>query len=57
MEENYFEFNTGKIVIGIIKSLLSKGLLDESEVLDLLWEAKDPTFPWSKKEIKELLKL
>jgi hypothetical protein len=31
--------------------------LKEEEILDLLWDAKEPLFPWNKQEIKELLEL
>ncbi len=57
MSESYFGFDTGQLFIGLIKLMKSKGLLDEEEVLQLLWDAKDPMFPWSKNEIKELLNL
>jgi hypothetical protein len=57
MEDNYFGFDPGKLAIGILKLLKEKGLLDEKAILDLLWEVKDPKFPWSKSDIKELLKL
>jgi len=57
MEENYFGFNVGKLLIGLIRLLKQKGLLDEQELLDVLWEAKEPFFPWTRSEIKDLLKL
>jgi hypothetical protein len=57
MEESYFGFNVGKVLFSVIRLLKQKGMLEEDEILDLLWEAKDPLFPWSKKEIKELIKL
>lgn len=57
MEDKYFGFHVGKVVIGLVKLLKEKGVLEEGELLDLLWDAKDPLFPWSKQEIKELLKL
>lgn len=57
MEENYLGFNVGKVLFSVIRLLKQKGMLDEDEILDLLWDAKDPLFPWSKKEIKELIKL
>jgi hypothetical protein len=57
MEENYFGFDMGKLLLGTIRLLKQKGLLEESAVLDLLWEAKEPSFPWSKSDIKELVKL
>lgn len=57
MEDKYFGFNVGKVMVGLVKLLKEKGVLEEKELLDLLWDAKDPLFPWSKQEIKELLKL
>jgi hypothetical protein len=57
VEENYYGFNIGQVVIGTLKLLKKKGLLEEQEILDLLWEAKEPLFPWNKQEIKELIKL
>jgi hypothetical protein len=57
MEDTYFGFNVGKLVVEVLKLLKQKGVLEEVEILDILWEAKDPYFPWSKKDIKELLKL
>lgn len=57
MEESYLGFNVGKVLFSVIRLLKQKGMLGEDEILDLLWEAKDPLFPWSKKEIKELIKL
>jgi hypothetical protein len=56
-EYGYMGFNIGKVVIGTLKMLKQKGLLEESEILELLWDAKDPLFPWNKQEIKELIKL
>ncbi len=55
--EQYYGFNTGQVLIGMLKILKNKGLLEESEILDVLWDAKDPLFPWTKNEIKELIKL
>ena len=57
MPDDYFGFNVGKILVEVLKLLKKKGILEEEEILDILWEAKDPMFPWDKKEIKELLKL
>jgi hypothetical protein len=57
MEENYFGFDLGKVVLGTLKLLKEKGLLEESAVIDLLWEAKEARFPWTKADIKELVKL
>lgn len=55
--EDYYGFKTGQVLIGILKLLKEKGVLEESEVLDLLWDAKEPLFPWTKNDIKELIKL
>jgi hypothetical protein len=57
MEEDYFGFNVGKVLVGMLKLLKEKGVLEEQEILDMLWEAKEPRFPWTKNEIKELIKL
>jgi hypothetical protein len=57
MDDVYYGFKTGEVVIGLIKILKAKGVLEEKEILDLLWEAKEPLFPWSRTDIKELLKL
>lgn len=57
MEEDYFGFNLGKLVLGLIKLMKEKGVLEEEAVLDLLWEAKDAKFPWDRADIKELIKL
>jgi hypothetical protein len=57
MQDEYLGFHTGKVVVEILKLLKQKGLFEEREILDLLWEAKDPVFPWSKQDIKELIKL
>jgi len=57
MTDDYFGFDVGKIVVGILKIMKNKGITDEEAILDLLWDAKDPTFPWSREDIKELLKL
>jgi uncharacterized protein (UPF0335 family) len=57
MAEDYFGFDVGKIVVGILKMMKDKGITDEDAILDLLWEAKDPAFPWSREDIKELMKL
>jgi hypothetical protein len=57
MEDTYQGFKVGQMVIAILKLLREKGIVSEEEALDLLWDAKDPLYPWSKKEIKELLKL
>jgi hypothetical protein len=57
VDENYYGFNIGQVVIGILKLLKNKGILEEQEILDLLWDAKEPLFPWTKQDIKELIKL
>ncbi len=57
MEESYFGFDLGKLVLSTLKALKEKGVLEESTVLDLLWDAKEARFPWTKADIKELLKL
>jgi hypothetical protein len=57
MEGDYFGFNVGKLLVGLMRLLRRKGLIEEDELLDMLWEAKEPYFPWSRQEIKELLKL
>ena len=57
MEDKHFGFDVGQIMIGILKILKAKGIADEEAILDLLWEAKDPLFPWDKKDIKLLIKL
>lgn len=57
MQEDYFGFNVGQVVIGLLRLLKQRGILEEEEILDILWEAKEPLFPWDRKEIKELLKL
>jgi hypothetical protein len=57
MKEDYFGFNVGQILVAMLKLLKEKGVLEEEEILDMLWEAKEPLFPWTKQEIKELIKL
>jgi hypothetical protein len=57
MKEDYFGFNVGQILVGMLKLLKEKGVLEEEEILEMMWEAKEPLFPWTKKEIKELIKL
>jgi hypothetical protein len=56
-DASYMGFNVGKVVIGMLIMLKNKGVLDEQQILDVLWDAKDPLFPWSKQDIKELIKL
>ena len=55
--ESTTPFNQEKVVIELLKALKNKGILTEDEVLDILWEAKDPFFPWSKSDIKDLFNL
>ncbi len=57
MEESYFGFDIGKVIIGLLRLLKKKGLLEEEAILDLLWEAKEVEFPWDRNDIKELIKL
>jgi len=57
MEDNYFGFDLGKVVLGTLKLLKERGLLEEEAILDLLWEAKEARFAWDKADIKELIKL
>jgi hypothetical protein len=54
---SYMGFNVGKVVIEMLKLMKQKGLLEDQEILDLLWDAKDPLFPWNRQDIKELIKL
>jgi hypothetical protein len=57
MKEDYFGFNVGQVLVGMLKLLKEKGVLEEQEILDMMWEAKEPLFPWTKNDIKELIKL
>ena len=57
MKEDYFGFNVGQVLVGMLKLLKEKGVLEEQEILDMMWEAKEPLFPWTKTDIKELIKL
>ena len=54
---SYMGINIGKVVIEMLKLMKQKGLLEEQEILDILWDAKDPLFPWNRQDIKELIKL
>ncbi len=54
---SYYGFDMGKVVLALLKQLKDRGVLDENAILDLLWDAKDPFFPWDKSDIKELIKL
>jgi hypothetical protein len=57
MESSYMGFDLAKVMIGTLKIMKEKGLLEEKAILDLLWEAKDSQFPWTREDIKELIKL
>jgi len=57
MQQDYFGFNVGELVVNLLRILRQRGILEEDEVLDILWEAKEPLFPWDRQQIKELLKL
>ncbi len=57
IEQGASGFDLQKIVIDLLRVLKAKGALTEAEVLDILWEAKDPYLPWSKRDIKDLFKL
>jgi hypothetical protein len=57
MQDDYFGFNVGQVLVGMLKLLKEKGVLEEEEILEMMWEAKEPLFPWTKNEIKELIKL
>ena len=57
MEDSYFGFDVGKILVGMFRLMKERGILEEEAILDLLWEAKEPEFPWTKADIKEIIKL
>ena len=57
MENESFGFNVSDVLVGILRLMKQKGILQEKEILDLLWEAKEAQFPWTKEDIKDLLKL
>ena len=57
MEDTPGGFNVGKALIEVMKVMKKKGVLSEQEVLDILWESKDPLFPWTKQDIKDLINL
>jgi hypothetical protein len=57
MESEFFGFNVSNVLVGILRLMKQKGILEEQEILDILWEAKDAQFPWTKEDIKNLLKL
>jgi hypothetical protein len=57
MEKEFFGFNIPSVVVSLLRLMKQKGVLEEQEILDILWEAKEPQFPWTKEDIRELLKL
>ncbi len=57
METEFFCFNIQNVLVSLLRLMKKKGVLEEQEILDILWEAKDAQFPWTKEDIKELLKL
>jgi hypothetical protein len=57
MENESFGFNISDVLVGILRLMKQKGILQEKEILDILWEAKEAQFPWTKEDIKDLLKL
>jgi predicted nucleic acid-binding protein len=57
MENESFGFNVSDVLVGILRLMKQKGILQEKEILDILWEAKEAQFPWTKEDIKDLLKL
>jgi hypothetical protein len=57
MEREFFGFNIPSVVVSLLRLMKQKGVLEEQEILDILWEAKEPQFPWTKEDIRELLKL
>jgi hypothetical protein len=57
MEKEFFGFNIPSVVVSLLRLMKQKGVLEEQEILDLLWEAKEPQFPWTKEDMRELLKL
>jgi len=57
MEKEFFGFNIPNVMVSLLRLMKQKGILEEKEILDILWEAKDAQFPWSKEDIKDLLKL
>jgi hypothetical protein len=57
MENEIFGFNVSNVLVGILRLMKQKSILEEQEILDILWEAKDAQFPWTREDIKDLLKL
>jgi len=35
MQEDYFGFNVGQVLVGMLKLLKEKGVLEEQEILDI----------------------
>ena len=57
MEREFFGFNIPNVMVSLLRLMKQKGILEEKEILDILWEAKDAQFPWTKEDIRDLLKL
>jgi hypothetical protein len=57
MENEFFGFNIPNVMVSLLRLMKQKGILEEQEILDILWEAKDAQFPWTKEDIRDLLKL
>jgi hypothetical protein len=57
MESKFLGFDITNVMVSLLRVMKQKGLLEEQEILDILWEAKDAQFPWTKEDIKDLLKL
>ncbi len=57
MESKFLGFDITNVMVSLLRLMKQKGLLEEQEILDILWEAKDAQFPWTKEDIKDLLKL
>ncbi len=57
MEREFFGFDISNVMVSLLRLMKQKGVLEEQEILDILWQAKDAQFPWTKEDIKELLKL
>lgn len=51
------DFDLERLLISVLRTLKKKGVLTEDEIMDALWDAKDPNWPWTKKEMKEIVKL
>ncbi len=57
MESEFFGFDVANVLLGVLRLMKKKGILEEQEILEILWEAKGAQFPWTKHDIKELLKI